>query len=104
MKHLLLTLGLLLFVVADVAGQGSLSAQVLRLLGLANTWSLTQTFLVPPVITEVTVSTLPTCNAGAKGSISAVSDALTPTYLGTLTGGSTTHTPVYCTGTTWVSF
>jgi hypothetical protein len=33
-----------------------------------------------------------------------VSDASSPTFLGTLTGGSSTFTPVICNGTAWVAF
>lgn len=49
------------------------------------------------------VSALPTCNAAAKYQWALVTDALTPTYNGTLTGGSTTVTPVFCTGAAWTS-
>lgn len=51
-----------------------------------------------------TVSTLPTCNSGEKGGKTVVSDALVPTFLGTLTGGSSTYTPVICNGTAWVAY
>ncbi len=54
--------------------------------------------------TVLTVSTLPTCNSGMSGSIGSVSDATAPTYLGTLTGSGSVHTPVYCNGTAWVSY
>jgi len=57
----------------------------------------------PLKLDVLTVSTLPaTCTAGQ---VSSVSDALAPTYLGTLTGGSSTYTPVTCKGSnTWVSY
>jgi hypothetical protein len=55
-------------------------------------------------VASLTVATLPTCNAGAQGLMSAVTDATTPTYLGTLTGGGTTYTPVTCNGTAWVAY
>lgn len=51
----------------------------------------------------LTVSTLPTCNAGAEGLIRGVSDATAPTYNATLTGGSTVHINVRCNGTAWVA-
>jgi hypothetical protein len=54
--------------------------------------------------TSFTVSTLPTCNAPAANTTTFVTDALAPTYLGTLTGGSSTFTPVVCNGTNWVSY
>lgn len=59
----------------------------------------TSAFQVAPVL----VSALGTCNAAAKGQLKTVSDATSPTYLGTLTGGGTVYTPVTCNGTAWVS-
>lgn len=52
-------------------------------------------------LTCYTVATLP---AGAQGMMSCVTDALAPTFLGSLTGGSTTYTPVTYNGTAWVSY
>jgi len=49
-----------------------------------------------------TVATLPT--AGTIGRIAYVTDATSPTYLGTLTGGGSVKTPVFDNGTDWVSF
>jgi len=46
------------------------------------------------------VSTLP---IGQLGDIAVVTDATTPTYLGVLTGGGTTITPVWHNGTIWVA-
>lgn len=54
----------------------------------------------PPI---KTVATLPTCNASLAGTWAVVSDATTPTYNGTLTGGSNVNVPVYCNGTAWTS-
>jgi len=51
-----------------------------------------------------TVSTLPACNSGAKGTSASVTDAISPTYLGTLTGSGAVFTPVACNGTAWVSY
>lgn len=48
------------------------------------------------------VSGLPTCNGTTQGSLAYVTDALTPTYLGVLTGGGTTKSPVFCNGSVWV--
>jgi hypothetical protein len=63
------------------------------------------TATIPPnPMTVYTVSTLPTCNAGAKGTWYTVSDASAPTFLGTLTGGSSTFTPAICNGSAWVAF
>lgn len=49
-----------------------------------------------------TVASLPTCNAGTKGTMYAVSDFNgTPTYNGALTGGGSTSLPVFCNGSSW---
>ena len=52
------------------------------------------------ISTGYTVSTLPT---GVVGMRAYVTDALLPTYLGTLTGGGTVKCPVFYNGTAWVS-
>jgi hypothetical protein len=43
------------------------------------------------------------CNSGAEGTRAAVSDASSPTFLGALVGGGTTHAPAYCDGSNWVA-
>ena len=48
-----------------------------------------------------TVATLPA--AGTQGRRAWVTDATTPTFLGTLTGGGAVVTPVFDNGTAWVS-
>ncbi|RQV01113.1 hypothetical protein [Burkholderia cenocepacia] len=48
-------------------------------------------------------STLPTCNASTKGFQMTVTDATSPTYGGTLTGGGSVVTPVFCNGSAWVT-
>lgn len=55
--------------------------------------------LFPNVLT----SALTACAAGTKNWIGSVSDATAPTYLGTLTGGSTVGVNVRCNGTNWVT-
>jgi hypothetical protein len=50
-----------------------------------------------------TVSGLPACSGAAAGTHLSVTDATAPTFLGTLTGGGTVETPVYCNGTAWVA-
>jgi hypothetical protein len=50
-----------------------------------------------------TVATLPSPPAQGLGAIAHVTDALNPTYLGTLTGGGTVKCPVFYNGTAWVS-
>jgi hypothetical protein len=67
-------------------------------------FSGTPTTALLQLSTIFTVSTLPACNTGAKGTQSAVSDAASPTYLGTLSGGGSTFTPVVCSGSAWVSY
>ena len=52
---------------------------------------------------QVTVANLPTCNNAYTGMQMGVTDATTPTYGGTLTGGSTTKAIAYCNGTAWVA-
>ena len=47
-----------------------------------------------------TVATLP---AGTQGDTAFVTDAVSPTYLGTLTGGGSVVCPVFFNGTVWVS-
>jgi len=52
----------------------------------------------------LTVATLPTCNAGAKGFMYAVSDAAaTPVYNATVAAGGSVSIPVYCNGTNWTN-
>ena len=48
-----------------------------------------------------TVATLP---AGTRGDTAAVSDAILPSFLGTLTGGGSVYTPVTYNGTAWVPY
>ncbi len=60
-------------------------------------------FVSLKVTPAVLISALPTCNAGAEGTLYGVSDATAPTYNATLTGGGTVHIPVYCDGTNWRS-
>lgn len=56
--------------------------------------------LIPKVLT---VATLPTCATALKGAILTVSDATTPTYNGSLTGGGAVVVPVVCDGSAWKS-
>lgn len=61
------------------------------------------TFKSAAKLAQSTVAQLPTCNATAKGNLRAVTDATSPTYNGTLTGGGAVFVPVVCNGTAWVS-
>lgn len=51
-------------------------------------------------LTNYTVATLPT---GTVGDMAYVTDAIAPTYLGTLTGGGVVTCPVFYNGSIWVS-
>lgn len=57
--------------------------------------------LITPRLTGYTVATLP---AGTIGMMAYVTDAITPVYLGPLTGGGTVVTPVFYNGTAWISY
>lgn len=50
-----------------------------------------------------TVAALPTCVAGLKGTMRAVSDATTPAYNTALTGSGLVSVPVYCDGSAWTA-
>jgi hypothetical protein len=50
-----------------------------------------------------TVSTLPAPSSALAGARAMVTDASSPTFLGTLTGGGATKCPVFCDGSAWRS-
>jgi len=50
-----------------------------------------------------TVAQLPVCDVSHVGVIRMVTDATTPTYNGSLTGGSTVSVTVVCTASGWKS-
>ena len=52
---------------------------------------------------SVAGTALPTCNAGSLGLHATVSDATSPTYLGTYTGSGAVTADVLCNGTNWVT-
>ena len=56
--------------------------------------------LTSQVMSGYTVATLP---VGIIGMRAYVTDAVSPTFLGTLTGGGSITTPVFYNGTAWVS-
>lgn len=59
---------------------------------------------MPVQLPTYIVSTLPSCSSvNNKGSIAYVSDATSPTYGASLTGGGTVFTPVFCNGSAWSS-
>lgn len=49
-----------------------------------------------------TVATLPIANLATRGLRVNVTDAVSPTFLGTLVGGGTVFVSALCNGTTWV--
>jgi len=51
----------------------------------------------------LTVSSLPTCNTAAKGTMYYVTDATSPTYNGALTGGGAVAVPAFCNGSAWTA-
>ncbi len=55
-----------------------------------------------PILTPVAVASLPTCNSGSSGSISAVTDALTTLMFATVAGGGSGKGFVFCNGTNWL--
>lgn len=55
----------------------------------------------PVHVTAVAFSALPTCNAGAEGTMRAVTDSTTATWGATIAGSSTNHVLAYCDGTNW---
>ena len=59
--------------------------------------------LTTPIIATAIVSGLPACNNSNKGQRATVTDASSPTYLGILTGGSSTLTTAICNGSAWVA-
>jgi hypothetical protein len=52
----------------------------------------------------VAVANLYACGSTTANRIATVNDALSPTFLGTVSGGGSTYTPVICNGTNWVAF
>jgi hypothetical protein len=46
---------------------------------------------------------LPSCNSGLEGTEAYVTDATSPTYLGTYTSGGSVVAPVFCNGAAWVT-
>ena len=60
------------------------------------------TFTGPVKLTPVAISALPTCNAGAIGSMAIVTDALLPAFLATVAAGGSVKVPVFCDGSNWI--
>ena len=58
---------------------------------------------VPLTLPTYTVSTLPVASTALKGSVAYVTDATSPTWLGTLTGSGAVGCLVFCTGVVWLA-
>lgn len=97
--------GKLEFITASIAGGGTLRYFTFDRLGqmAVNQQTALATLDVAGTIRTngYTVATLPT--SPVIGMMAYVTDALGPTYLGTLTGGGTVKVPVFYNGTAWVS-
>jgi hypothetical protein len=65
--------------------------------------TLSQTRFEPTVLYSAAGTALPAASSGLKGQIAVVSDATTPTYLGTYTSGGAVVCAVICNGTAWVT-
>lgn len=57
----------------------------------------------PSLLGQTIVANLPTCSAASLGLLYAVSDATSPTYNATLTGGGSVAVPAFCNGANWVA-
>ncbi|RQS85185.1 hypothetical protein [Burkholderia seminalis] len=93
-----------LLAVQDLAGTNKLtvstSGAVTASAGIQGTTVYGTGGIVLPV---TTVAGLPGCGAGTKGYLYAVSDATSPTYNGSLTGGGSITIPAFCNGTSWTA-
>lgn len=65
----------------------------------ANSTALSCTLTKRP---STTVASLPTCNAGAAGTMYMVTNALVPVALATVAGGGAVTVGVTCSGTAWI--
>jgi hypothetical protein len=66
-----------------------------------NDWKIIST--LTGQLPTTTVSGLPSCGAAQVGMMYAVSDAASPTYNGSLTGGGSIKIPVFCNGSAWTA-
>lgn len=62
-----------------------------------------KTFKVPVQITPTVFASLPTCNAGAAGTMRMITDSSTLTYAATVTGGGVNIILALCNGTNWTA-
>jgi hypothetical protein len=86
--------GDIIFQVASAGSSGTAQNTLAQAMRIYNTKTVA-------VGSAFTVSTLPA--AGTQGRRAWVTDALAPTFLGTLTGGGAVISPVFDNGTAWVA-
>ena len=79
--------------VSLITGTPSVTALTSALVGFQSLVSLS----------PITVAGLPSCSTTLKGATALVTDASSPTYGGTLTGGSSTYALALCNGTAWTA-
>ena len=60
--------------------------------------------ILPGVIYSAAGTALPSCVSGITGQEAVVSDATSPTFLGTYTSGGSVKSPVLCNGSSWVTY
>jgi hypothetical protein len=87
---------------ASTAGVCDIVTAVVPLKASANVFTGVNKF-AQLQISLYTVAALPTCNSSFEGQMEGVTDAASPAYLATVTGGGSVHVPVYCNGTSWVA-
>jgi hypothetical protein len=64
--------------------------------GSGTSGSITTALFIPGILYSAAGTALPTCNSGSKGTLAVVSDATSPTYMGTYTSGGGITTAVIC--------
>lgn len=71
--------------------------------GSSNNPTVVDSGLTPGTPLKAIVSTLPSCTSSNVGQLYVVTDALSPTYGGALTGGSSTVALALCNGSAWLA-
>lgn len=72
---------------------------------LSSMWERAASQIINPTVMQVTsgaFSTLPTCNAGVKGTLYIVTDALAPAFGAIVAAGGAVNVLVYCNQTNWI--
>ena len=62
------------------------------------------TFGAPVKLPLTTVAALPACTLTLQGAMMAVTDAQSPTYRTSLTGGGSESVPAFCNGRSWIAY